>query len=97
MKDSGAALLLNESHASKQLLALATHPTDPDLYATAGDDGAVRIWSVSLRRCLSRSSPDLVGAAIRAMAWYVGPTLTTTNNDNYHYLRNTIITRYPDT
>ena len=39
---------------------------DPDIYATGGDDGAVRIWSLSQRVCLRRTN---LSCATRALAW----------------------------
>ena len=33
--------------------ALCTHPDDPDAFATGGDDGSVRLWSVAQRRMLA--------------------------------------------
>jgi hypothetical protein len=36
-RKSGAAVLLQEGHHSGELWGLTTHPTDPDVYATAGD------------------------------------------------------------
>jgi hypothetical protein len=32
-----------------ELRGLAVNPLDPDEYATAGDDGVVMVWSVSVR------------------------------------------------
>ena len=58
-----------QGHASGECHALATHPVDRDRYATAGDDGAIRIWSCSQRKVLFRSSPDLTGCGIRALEW----------------------------
>jgi len=69
VKDTAASLLVNEGHASKEVHGLCAHPTNPDRFATAGDDGAVRIWSASRRLVLYRSSPDLIGAAVRAITW----------------------------
>jgi len=69
VKDTAASILLNESHAAKELHALATHPVNPDRFATAGDDGAVRIWSAKRRLVLYRSTPDLIGSAVRALCW----------------------------
>ena len=53
----------------REVHALATHPLDADRYATAGDDGAIRIWSASARKVLFRSSPDLTGCGLRALEW----------------------------
>ena len=48
MDISGAgAVVLVHSHFNGELWGLATHPTDPDIYVTVGDDGTLRVWSVS--------------------------------------------------
>ena len=61
------AEVLQQSHFSGELWGLAVHPTDPDIYATAGDDGLLRIYSVKLNAVLC--SRDL-GRAARALAWH---------------------------
>ena len=50
-KDSGSWTLISEGHystqqdgASSELWGLAPHPTKPDIFATSGDDGTVRVW-----------------------------------------------------
>ena len=45
--------LLTQGHFADELWAVAMHPTDPDIFVTAGDDHTLRVWSVSLR-CLLR-------------------------------------------
>lgn len=40
---SGRLLLLADGHGKGQLRGLATHPADPDVYATVGDDAFVRV------------------------------------------------------
>merc|ERR1719478_627944 len=54
------ARLLTHGHAAPkrgrgegEATALATDPTSADLYATGGDDGAVRLWSISQRRMMA--------------------------------------------
>ncbi|CAN0474570.1 unnamed protein product, partial [Scytosiphon promiscuus] len=44
---SGRLLLLADGHGKGQLRGLATHPADPDVYATVGDDAFVRVRSIS--------------------------------------------------
>ena len=58
--------VLQQSHFGGELWGLAVHPTDPDIYATAGDDGLLRIYSVKSNTVLC--SKDL-GRAARALAW----------------------------
>ena len=38
-----------------ELWGLATHPTDPDVFATCGDDKTIRIWSILARRLLRKA------------------------------------------
>ena len=59
--------VLQQSHYGGELWGLAVHPTDPDIYATAGDDGLLRIYSVKSNAVLC--SKDL-GRAARALAWH---------------------------
>ena len=49
-----------------ELWALAAHPTDSDIYATAGDDMTVRVWSISLSRMLRKAQVD---SPVRCLAW----------------------------
>jgi WD40 repeat protein len=46
--------------------ALAAHPINADLYATAGADSAVRLWSCSSRRC---AATVVLDAAVTALAF----------------------------
>merc|ERR1711871_1854880 len=59
--------VLQQSHYGGELWGLAVHPTDPDIYATAGDDGLLRIYSVKSNTVLY--SIDL-GRSARALAWH---------------------------
>eukprot|EP00752_Nemacystus_decipiens_P008508 g7598.t1 len=65
-RDSGRILLLADGHGKGQLRGLATHPLDPDVYATAGDDAFVRVWSVKLRRATLKMRID---SAARSLAY----------------------------
>ena len=65
-KDSGRIILQNEGHSCKELWGVAMHPKDEDLFATAGDDSVVRIWSISGRRVVKKANLD---CASRALAW----------------------------
>lgn len=42
------------------------NPTNHDEYVTVGDDGVVRVWSLSQRRCLRRSTVEVAG---RCAGW----------------------------
>jgi len=66
--ESGSSVLLDEAHANTKLVAseshgLDPHPTNPDIYATTGDDATVRVWSISKRKCIQRSPPEILGGA----------------------------------
>jgi WD40 repeat protein len=78
-------MLLIEGHSQKQLHGVTCNPQFPDEFATVGDDGVLRIWSLSRRLCLRRLALE---CAARSVAWspngtvlVVGvggdPTLTT--------------------
>lgn len=43
----GEPKLIMQGHYDKELWGLATHPTDADQFITAGEEGAVAIWSQS--------------------------------------------------
>ena len=67
-------LLVSEAHCAYELWGLAVHPTDEDLYATAGDDCTVRIWSRATKQMLRKAALDSAlkrtrGAARRARRW----------------------------
>lgn len=61
-----SSVLLMESHAQNELYGLHTNPTNPDEYVTVGDDGYLRIWSISLHQCIKRTCLDF---AARAVSW----------------------------
>ena len=59
-------MMLIEGHSSGELHGLAVNPVDHDEYATVGDDGIMRVWSISRKTCLRRLAID---TAARAIAW----------------------------
>ena len=72
-KDSGSWTLLAEGHysppadgASGELWGLAPHPTKPDVFATSGDDGTVRVWSISQGKLLRKCQLD---SPSRCITW----------------------------
>ena len=65
-KDSGSITLLAEGHHGAETWALAPHPTDDDVFASAGDDATVRVWSIGQRRLLRKAKLD---TPVRALAW----------------------------
>ena len=52
--------------ASGELWGLAPHPLNGDVFATAGDDGTVRVWSVAQGRLLRKAQLD---SSARCIAW----------------------------
>lgn len=62
---SKACLL--ESHASRQLQALAANPLNADEFVTGGDDGVVRVWSSASRQCLRKNSA--IEVAVRSACY----------------------------
>lgn len=61
---SGNVCLVHEAHYIGELWGLCVHPTDADVFATAGDDKSVRIWSVSHRRVLRKAVLDCTARCI---------------------------------
>lgn len=56
-----------DAHCKGELWGLATHPLDPDIFATIGDDAIVRIWSISKNICLRSIQVSRAG---RVLAWH---------------------------
>jgi microtubule-associated protein-like 6 len=50
-KDTGSMLLVSEAHCADELWGLAAHPTDKDLYATAGIVRILILYSYSYSYC----------------------------------------------
>jgi len=63
---SGGICLVHESHYTGELWGLGVHPTDPDLFVTAGDDKSVRVWSISANRLLRKA---LLDCTARCVNW----------------------------
>ena len=63
---SGTTCLLHESHFAGELWGLGLHPLDPDLFATAGDDKTVRVWSLSHKRIIRKAVLDCTA---RCVSW----------------------------
>eukprot|EP00981_Chlorochromonas_danica_P009096 scaffold2486_cov169-Ochromonas_danica.AAC.15 len=59
--------ILLSSHFKGELWGLATHPLDPDIFATVGDDGTLRVWSIKRRVCLQAVTLPRAG---RCLAWH---------------------------
>ena len=63
---SGSICLMHESHYKGELWGIGVHPFDPDLFATAGDDFTIRVWSISHRRVLRKAVLDCTS---RCVSW----------------------------
>lgn len=63
---SGGICLVHESHYVGELWGLCTHPTNPDLFCTVGDDRTIRVWSISARRLLRKAVLDCTA---RTCSW----------------------------
>jgi len=66
LSDATAEVLLH-SHFGGELWGLAMHPIDRDLFASAGDDSTLRVWSIPKNCQLGWVN---VGHAARALAWH---------------------------
>jgi len=55
-----------EGHYHDELWGLCTHPTNPTLFATAGDDNTIRVWNTTLRKMVKKV---LVDTMVRAIDW----------------------------
>jgi WD40 repeat protein len=64
--DTNSISLICEGHGYGELHALSLNQAHRDEYVTGGDDGTLRIWSLSQKRCLRKSN---LGCAIRAVCW----------------------------
>lgn len=58
--------MLNEAHYNGELHGLATHPRNPDVFMTVGDDMTVRLWSISENRLLRKA---VIDCTTRCCAW----------------------------
>lgn len=58
--------VLVHSHYSGELWGVAPCPTDPNVVATGGDDGTVRLWSISEKRMFACES---TGRPVRCVGW----------------------------
>jgi len=66
LADITRATLLQRGHCKDELWGLATHPTDPDVFATVGDDKTLRVWSVKLQRPTAEIAIETVS---RCVCW----------------------------
>jgi len=63
---SGNISLIHESHFEGELWGLATHPTNPDVFVTVGDDKTIRVWSILARRLLRKA---IIDCTARSVSW----------------------------
>ena len=59
--------VLQYSHFRGELWGLATHPINPDIVATVGDDSTLRFWSISKSKLVSTTN---IGWPGRALAFH---------------------------
>jgi len=64
--ENQTAIRLLEGHSMLDLCGLAAHPTDPNVFATVGDDQTLRIWDGSTRRFSREVKLDCKS---RALCW----------------------------
>ena len=63
---SGSFTLLQEGHCKHELWGLGIHPSDPNTFATSGDDSYTRVYSIKHRKVVKKSNMDI---AVRAVAF----------------------------
>ena len=63
---SNSTSLLIDGHSALEQNALDVNPKNADEYVTGGDDGVIRVWSISRRYCLRKVSIDF---ACRSICW----------------------------
>lgn len=63
---SGRMLRLSTGHCAHETWGLAQHPINPDLFATAGDDHTIRIWSATRRQQVAMVAIETM---TRAVEW----------------------------
>jgi len=59
-----SSVMLLESHSVHELYGLCTNPMNPDEYVTVGDDGYLRVWSISLNSCVRRTHLEFAARAV---------------------------------
>jgi len=77
MKISDGGMLKNKplttGHCFGELWGLASHPVDPNLFATSGDDKTVRMWSIERATCVAITGPDSIPDVCRSVAFTPAP------------------------
>lgn len=61
---SGGISLLHEAHYSGELWGLGTHPTDPELFITCGDDMTIRVWNLVHKRLVRKAVLDCTARCV---------------------------------
>jgi WD40 repeat protein len=60
---------LATGHHVGELWGLASHPSNPDVFVTGGDDQTVRMWSIAQKVCTATSDSNAIPGICRAMAF----------------------------
>ena len=61
---SGTAMLLTEGHCADELHGVATHPSDPNVFVTSGDDRTIRLWDIEHRKLSRKVQLDTMARSI---------------------------------
>eukprot|EP00946_MAST-07B_sp_MAST-7B-sp1_P004134 g4134.t1 len=60
------------SHHKGELWGLSAHPSDPEVFATSGDDCTVRVWHTELKSCFAVSRLRTIKTKSRALSYSPG-------------------------
>eukprot|EP00595_Chromulina_sp_UTEXLB2642_P001802 CAMPEP_0196761886 /NCGR_PEP_ID=MMETSP1095-20130614/1198_1 /TAXON_ID=96789 ORGANISM="Chromulina nebulosa, Strain UTEXLB2642" /NCGR_SAMPLE_ID=MMETSP1095 /ASSEMBLY_ACC=CAM_ASM_000446 /LENGTH=2526 /DNA_ID=CAMNT_0042111955 /DNA_START=12 /DNA_END=7592 /DNA_ORIENTATION=- len=75
ISDASATVEMH-SHSSGELWGVSPHPIDPNIVATVGDEGTLRIWSTgSTDESFELLGHLCLGWAARSLAWHPSGTL----------------------
>ena len=77
MKISDGGILKNKplatGHYFGELWGLASHPKDPNLFVTCGDDKTVRMWHIERISCIAITDPGSIPEICRTIAYTPAP------------------------
>jgi WD40 repeat protein len=64
---------LTTGHCFGELWGLASHPVDPNLFVTSGDDKTVRMWNIERATSVAITVPDSIPDVCRSVAFTPAP------------------------